>query len=82
MESEEILEYLKEEILENYVFNGYNIKEINRDTTIDELELDNLDLLEITLDLESEYDVLIDDNELKNVVTIGDLIDLILDEDN
>lgn len=82
MESEEILEYLKEEILENYVFNGYNIKEINRDTTVDELELDNLDLLEITLDLESEYDVLIDDNELKNVVTIGDLIDLILDEDN
>lgn len=82
MESEEILEYLKEEILENYVFNGYNIKKINRDTTVEELDLDNLDLLEITLDLESEYDVLIDDNELKNVVTIGDLIDLILDEDN
>lgn len=81
LNSETILNYLKEEVLENYVFNDVEIQDINRESLLKtDLGLDELDLLEITLDLEDKFDVLIDDNEISGMVNIGDMIDLILKE--
>lgn len=81
LNSETILNYLKEEVLENYVFNDFEIQDINRESLLKtDLELDELDLLEITLDLEDKFDVLIDDNEISGMVNIGDMINLILKE--
>ena len=41
---------------------------------IDDLKADSLDIVELIMDLEQEFDVEIPDEELPNVQTIGDIV--------
>lgn len=51
-------------------------EEITEDTSFEDMEIDSLDLVEIIMDLEEEFDISIEtDEEIKNV---GELVDYII----
>ncbi len=43
----------------------------------DDLSIDSLSAVELALELESEFDIRIDDEELANLVTVQDITDLV-----
>ena len=47
---------------------------------IDDLGADSLDLVEIVMIAEEEFDIAIDDEKAEGVVTVGDLVDVIAEE--
>ena len=56
---------------------GYKPEAINTTQTLDELGADSLDQVEIAMDIETEFDILIEDSESSAIVTVQDLIDLV-----
>jgi len=48
--------------------------DLSADTTILDLELDSLDLYELILELEDEFDVEIDDGEVEDWLVCGDIV--------
>lgn len=65
---EKITEILKEQA-------GIEDVEITPETTFEELEIDSLDLMQVIMEVETEFDVTIDERE--GLKTIGDLIHFI-----
>lgn len=51
--------------------------QVGPDATFESLELDSLDLVEMTLAVEEETGVTIEDEELEGVRTVGDAVKLI-----
>lgn len=50
--------------------------EITLETSFkDDLNADSLDLVELVMDLEEKYEIEIDQNDLENIVTVGDLVE-------
>ena len=48
---------------------------INLDTDLQEdLDADSLDAVEIIMNIEEEFDIKVDDDELENIKTIGDIV--------
>lgn len=43
----------------------------------DDLGIDSLDSVEMVLELESEFDIKIEDEEIAKLVTVGDVVNLI-----
>lgn len=57
---------------------GVRVDEVNREQKlIEDLELDELDLTELWIDLEREFDLEISQDQFEKVVTVKDAIDLI-----
>jgi acyl carrier protein len=52
----------------------YKIEELAATTTLENLGLDSLDIIEFMFDIENEFDIRIPDREFK-VVTIQDMVD-------
>jgi acyl carrier protein len=52
--------------------------EISRDATFEELDVDSLDLAEMSQIIEEEYGVQLKGEDMKNVKTVGDAIDLVV----
>lgn len=46
-------------------------------TLHDDLGIDSLDSVEIVLELESAYDIKIEDEEIQNLKTVGDIMKLV-----
>lgn len=44
----------------------------------DDLDADSLDLVELVMALEEEFDVVVDEDELENVETIGQAFDMVV----
>jgi acyl carrier protein len=51
----------------------YNIEELTATTTLENLGLDSLDIIEFMFDIEDEFDIKIPDREFK-VTTIQDMV--------
>ena len=49
--------------------------EIKRETTLDELEMDSLDALNLVFELEEEFDIEIPDEKAFEMKTIGEMIE-------
>lgn len=49
--------------------------EVSRDATFEELGLDSLDLVDLTLAVEEETGIKLEDEELEDVRTVGDAVD-------
>lgn len=43
----------------------------------EDLEIDSLSAVELSLELETRFDITIDDEELANLVTVQDIIDIV-----
>ncbi len=56
---------------------GPDASQITRDATFEELDIDSLDLVELAQIVEDEYGVVLKGEDMKELKTVGDAIDLI-----
>ena len=77
MTSEEIFEKVKGIIVEQL---GVADTSVTMEASfIDDLGADSLDIVELVMALEEEFDIEIPDNDAEKVVTVGDVVDYIKD---
>lgn len=71
MDEKKLLEIIAE-------FTTYEPKDITEDMNfVDDLGIDSLDLAQIILSAESEFEVDLDDDVMENVATVGDALDML-----
>ena len=76
MSSEEILEKVKAIIVEQL---GVADTAVTMEASfIDDLGADSLDIVELVMAIEEEFDIEIPDSDAEKVVTVGDVVDLSL----
>lgn len=77
MSSEEILEKIKAIIVEQL---GVTDTSVTMEASfIDDLGADSLDIVELVMAIEEEFDIEIPDSDAEKVVTVGDVVDYIKD---
>jgi acyl carrier protein len=59
-------------------YTGQNPDEVTRETKLREMGMDSLDMVEILMDAEDEWNISISDEDAENLVTIGDAEKLIM----
>lgn len=75
MSSEEILEKIKSIIVEQL---GVTDTAVTMEASfIDDLGADSLDIVELVMAIEEEFDIEIPDSDAEKVVTVGDVVDYI-----
>ena len=75
MSSEEILEKVKGIIVEQL---GVTDTSVTLEASfIDDLGADSLDIVELIMAIEEEFDIEIPDSDAEKVVTVGDVVDYI-----
>ena len=57
---------------------GPDADQITRDSTFEELDIDSLDLVELAQIVEDEYGVVLKGDDMKQLQTVGDAIDLVV----
>ncbi len=57
---------------------GPDLSQITRDATFEELDIDSLDLVELAQIVEDEYGVVLKGEDMKELKTVGDAVDLIV----
>ena len=77
MSSEEIFDKVKEIIIEQLGVAENNIT--MEASFIDDLGADSLDIVELIMALEEEFDLEIPDSDAEKVVTVGDVVEYIKD---
>ena len=77
MNSEEIFDKVKEIIIEQL---GVTENSVTTEASfIDDLGADSLDIVELIMALEEEFDLEIPDSDAEKVVTVGDVVEYIKD---
>jgi len=56
---------------------GPDESQITRDATFEQLDIDSLDLVELAQIVEDEYGVVLKGEDMKELKTVGDAVDLI-----
>lgn len=75
MSSEEVFEKVKNIIVEQL---GVTETSVTEDASfIDDLGADSLDIVELIMALEEEFEIEIPDSDAEKVVTVGDVVDYI-----
>ena len=75
MNTEEVFEKIKEIIVEQL---GVAETSVTMEASfIDDLGADSLDIVELVMALEEEFDIEIPDSDAEKVVTVGDVVDYI-----
>ncbi len=77
MSSEDVFEKVKNVIIEQLGVAENNIT--MEASFIDDLGADSLDIVELIMALEEEFDIAIPDNDAEKVVTVRDVVDYIKD---
>ncbi len=67
----DILEKVKNIISEQLEI---DLENINEDSTFEEMDADSLDLVELVMALEEEFNIEISDEEVENIKTVGDVV--------
>lgn len=70
---------MKDRILE-IIAEQFNVKveNLDEDTNfVDDLNVDSIELLELVMTIEDEFDLELEDEVLENLTTVGDVIDYI-----
>lgn len=70
---------IEEALIDAMVEMGPERHEITREKTFEELDIDSLDLVELLQIAEERYGVELDAEEGKDVTTVGQAIDLVVD---
>ncbi len=72
MSNEEIFNKLKGIIVEQLGVSEENVKEDA--TFVDDLEADSLDIVELIMNIEEQFNMEIPDEEAEKIVTVGDVV--------
>jgi acyl carrier protein len=70
-------EQVQERVVEALASFGPDASQITREATFEELDIDSLDLVELAQIVEDEYGVVLKGDDMKELRTVGDAIDLI-----
>jgi acyl carrier protein len=57
---------------------GVDEADISRDATFEDLDIDSLDLTELSQIIEEEYGVTIKGDDARKIKTVGDVIDMVV----
>lgn len=72
MSNEEIFEKLKNIIVDQL---GVNEEIVKEDATfVDDLKADSLDIVELVMNIEEEFEMEIPDEDSEKIVTVGDVV--------
>jgi acyl carrier protein len=69
---------IEETVTESLVNFGADADAVNRDATLEDIDIDSLDLVELTQVVEETYDIDLEGSDFKNIRTVGDVIDLVV----
>ena len=73
MNEQEIFEKVKAIVVEQL---GVEEEKITKEATfVDDLAADSLDIVELVMGIEEEFDIEIDDSEAEKIVTIADVVE-------
>lgn len=75
MNENEIFEKVKKLIVDGLGVSGGDVN-INS-TFIDDLSADSLDIVELVMSIEEEFDIEIPDSDAETIVTVGDVVNYI-----
>jgi acyl carrier protein len=65
-------------VVETLASFGPEADQITRESTFEELDIDSLDLVELAQVVEDEYGVVLKGEDMKELKTVGDAVDLIV----
>ena len=71
-------ESIEEKIIESLVTFGADPDAVTRDATLEDIDIDSLDLVELTQVIEETYDVDLEGSDFKDIKTVGDVVDLVV----
>ncbi len=71
-------EQVEARVIEALASFGPDAEQIQRDSTFEELDIDSLDLVELAQIVEDEYGVVLKGEDMKDLKTVGDAVDLIV----
>jgi acyl carrier protein len=71
-------ERVEKVIFDGLVEVGAERDAIKRDATLEELDVDSLDLVEVAQIVEDEFGVNLEGDAVQNVRTVGDVVDLVV----
>jgi acyl carrier protein len=69
---------VEDAIIDGLVEIGAERSEITRDATLEALDIDSLDLVEMAQIIEDEFQVNLQGDDVKDVRTVGELVDLVI----
>jgi acyl carrier protein len=72
-------EQVEARVVEALASFGPDPSQIVRDATFEELDIDSLDLVELAQIVEDEYGVVLKGEDMKELKTVGDAVDLIVE---
>jgi acyl carrier protein len=71
-------EQVENRVVETLASFGPDQSQITREATFEELDIDSLDLVELAQVVEDDYGVVLKGEDMKELKTVGDAIDLIV----
>jgi acyl carrier protein len=71
-------EQVETRVVETLASFGPDASQIARDSTFEELDIDSLDLVELAQVVEDEFGVVLKGEDMKELKTVGDAIDMIV----
>ena len=72
-------EQVETRVVETLASFGPSADQITRPATFEELDIDSLDLVELAQVVEDEYGVVLRGEDMKELKTVGDAIDMIVE---
>ncbi len=64
-------------VIESLASFGADPEALTRDATLDSVDVDSLDLVELTQVVEETYDIDLENADFKKIRTVGDVVDLV-----
>jgi acyl carrier protein len=71
-------EQVEARVVETLASFGPDADQISRESTFEELDIDSLDLVELAQVVEDDYGVVLKGEDMKELKTVGDAVDLIV----
>ncbi len=65
-------------VIENLVSFGADPDDVKRDATLEAIDVDSLDLVELTQVVEETYGIDLEGADFKSIATVGDVVDLVV----
>jgi acyl carrier protein len=71
-------EQVESRVIETLASFGPDVSQITREASFEELDIDSLDLVELAQVVEDDYGVILKGEDMKELKTVGQAIDLIV----